>query len=41
MAAGALRRWSSSDEIELKKAEVWPPAQIQAGYQYLLRQTVR
>jgi L-fuculose-phosphate aldolase len=41
MAAGPLRRWSSSDEIELKKAEVWPPAQIQAGYQYLLRQTVR
>ncbi|WP_433249455.1 class II aldolase/adducin family protein [Actinomadura nitritigenes] len=41
MAAGSLRRWSGTDEIGLKKAEVWPPAQIQAGYRFLLRQVVR
>lgn len=38
MAAGPLRRWSDSAELELKRAEVWPPSQLQAGYDYLCRQ---
>lgn len=37
MAAGALRRWSDDAELELKRAEVWPPSQLQAGYDYLCR----
>lgn len=37
MSAGTIRRWSDTDEIELKKAEVWPRSQINAGYVYLSR----
>ena len=39
MAAGELRRWSSEEEIALKRQEVWPPAQLQAGYDFLVRST--
>jgi ribulose-5-phosphate 4-epimerase/fuculose-1-phosphate aldolase len=37
MAAGPIRRWSDSDELALKKAQVWPESQINAGYAYLCR----
>jgi len=39
MAAGTIRRWSDGAELELKRAEVWPPSQLQAGYDYLCRLT--
>ncbi len=39
MAAGPIRLWSDSAEIALKKAEVWPESQINAGYAYLCRQS--
>ncbi|RJQ69962.1 class II aldolase/adducin family protein [Pseudonocardiaceae bacterium YIM PH 21723] len=38
MAAGGPAVWSDDEELRLKQAEVWPPAQIKAGYEYLLRQ---
>jgi L-fuculose-phosphate aldolase len=38
MAAGSLRLWSDSAELELKKRQVWPESQINAGYAYLCRQ---
>jgi len=39
MAAGEIRLWSDSAEIALKKAEVWPSSQIDAGYAFLRRQS--
>jgi ribulose-5-phosphate 4-epimerase/fuculose-1-phosphate aldolase len=39
MAAGPIRRFSDSAEIALKKAEVWPQSQIDAGYAYLCRKS--
>jgi ribulose-5-phosphate 4-epimerase/fuculose-1-phosphate aldolase len=39
MAAGPIRLWSDPAEIALKKAEVWPESQINAGYAYLCRQS--
>jgi L-ribulose-5-phosphate 4-epimerase len=39
MAAGPIRRSSDSAEIALKKAEVWPRSQIDAGYAYLCRKS--
>jgi ribulose-5-phosphate 4-epimerase/fuculose-1-phosphate aldolase len=38
MAAGEIRVWSDSAEIALKKADVWPESQINAGYAYLCRE---
>jgi ribulose-5-phosphate 4-epimerase/fuculose-1-phosphate aldolase len=38
MAAGPIKRWSDSAEIALKKRQVWPQSQINAGYAYLCRQ---
>ena len=38
MAAGQIRLWSDSAEIALKRAEVWPESQFNAGYAYLCRQ---
>jgi L-fuculose-phosphate aldolase len=38
MAAGPLRSWSDSDELALKRSEVWPPSQLHAGYDHLCRQ---
>ena len=37
MAAGELTRWSDSAELALKREEVWPPAQLHAGYRQLCR----
>lgn len=37
MAAGPLRRWSDSAELQLKRDEVWPPSQLRAGYDWLCR----
>ncbi|MEP9385320.1 class II aldolase/adducin family protein [Nocardioides sp. KR10-350] len=37
MAAGELRSWSDSEELALKRSEVWPPSQLCAGYDYLCR----
>jgi ribulose-5-phosphate 4-epimerase/fuculose-1-phosphate aldolase len=39
MAAGEIRLWSDSAEIALKKAQVWPQSQIDAGYAFLRRQS--
>jgi L-ribulose-5-phosphate 4-epimerase len=39
MAAGPIRRSSDPAEIALKKAEVWPQSQIDAGYAYLCRKS--
>jgi len=39
MTAGQIRLWSDSAEIALKKAEVWPESQFNAGYAYLCRQS--
>jgi ribulose-5-phosphate 4-epimerase/fuculose-1-phosphate aldolase len=41
MAAGPLRRWSDSLELALKRCEVWPPAQLHAGYAHLTRLAAR
>jgi ribulose-5-phosphate 4-epimerase/fuculose-1-phosphate aldolase len=38
MAAGPLRVWGSSEDTIAKRADVWAPKQLQAGYEYLLRQ---
>jgi ribulose-5-phosphate 4-epimerase/fuculose-1-phosphate aldolase len=38
MAAGPLRVWGSADDTVAKRADVWAPKQLQAGYEYLLRQ---
>ena len=38
MAAGPIRLWSDSAEIALKKTEVWPESQVNAGYAYLCRE---
>jgi ribulose-5-phosphate 4-epimerase/fuculose-1-phosphate aldolase len=37
MAAGGPQRWSDAEEVALKVAECWPPSQINAGWQYLVR----
>jgi hypothetical protein len=37
MAAGPIRTWSDPAEIALKKTEVWPESQYNAGYAYLCR----
>lgn len=37
MAAGPIRRSSDSAEIALKKRQVWPQSQFDAGYGYLCR----
>jgi L-fuculose-phosphate aldolase len=40
IAAGGPAIWSDDDELRLKQAEVWSPAQLQAGYGYLVRKTL-
>jgi len=37
MAAGGPKVWSDRDEVELKRDQAWNSAQIEAGWQYLLR----
>jgi ribulose-5-phosphate 4-epimerase/fuculose-1-phosphate aldolase len=41
MAAGQIRLWSDPAEIALKKQQVWPESQINAGYAFLCRQADR
>jgi len=38
MAAGPLRVWGPEEDTVAKRADVWSPRQLQAGYEYLLRQ---
>jgi L-fuculose-phosphate aldolase len=38
MAAGPLRSWGDEQDTVAKRADVWSPRQLQAGYDYLLRQ---
>ena len=38
MAAGPLRVWGDEKDTVAKRADVWAPKQLQAGYEYLLRQ---
>jgi L-fuculose-phosphate aldolase len=38
MAAGPLREWGKEQDTVAKRADVWSPRQLQAGYEYLLRQ---
>src|SRR3984885_12194425 len=38
MAAGPLRAWGAEDDTVAKRADVWAPKQLRAGYEYLLRQ---
>ena len=38
MAAGPLRVWGGEADTVAKRADVWSPQQLQAGYEYLLRQ---
>ena len=38
MAAGPLRVWGAEDDTVAKRADVWAPKQLRAGYEYLLRQ---
>ena len=37
MAAGPLRSWGEEADTIAKRADVWSPKQLQAGYEYLLR----
>ncbi|WP_414941701.1 class II aldolase/adducin family protein [Amycolatopsis sp. cmx-11-51] len=37
-AAGGPATWSDETETRHKREQVWPPAQIEAGWNYLLRQ---
>jgi hypothetical protein len=39
MAAGEIKLWSDSAEIELKKGLVWAESQINGGYAFLCRQS--
>jgi len=38
MAAGPLRAWGDEADTVAKRADVWAPRQLQAGYEYLVRQ---
>lgn len=37
MAAGPLGRWGSEEDTVAKRAEVWAPGQLHAGWEYLVR----
>jgi len=37
MAAGPLRAWGEEDDTVAKRADVWAPKQLRAGYEYWLR----
>ena len=37
MAAGPLRRWGGEEDTVAKRAEVWAPGQLHAGWEYLVR----
>jgi ribulose-5-phosphate 4-epimerase/fuculose-1-phosphate aldolase len=38
MAAGPVRRWGGEQDTVAKRAEVWAPSQLRAGWDYLVRQ---
>ena len=38
MAAGAVLVWGQEADTVAKRADVWAPGQLRAGYEYLLRQ---
>lgn len=38
MAAGPVRRWGGEADTIAKRADVWSPSQLRAGFEYLLRQ---
>lgn len=38
MAAGQVRAWGQEEGTVAKRADVWAPGQLRAGYEYLLRQ---
>lgn len=38
MAAGPLRSWGPEEDTVAKRADVWAPSQMRAGFDYLLRQ---
>jgi ribulose-5-phosphate 4-epimerase/fuculose-1-phosphate aldolase len=38
MAAGPVRVWGPEADTVAKRADVWAPGQLRAGYEYLLRQ---
>ena len=38
MAAGPVQRWGDEEDTVAKRADVWAPGQLRAGYEYLLRQ---
>jgi ribulose-5-phosphate 4-epimerase/fuculose-1-phosphate aldolase len=37
LAAGDPKTWSDAAEAAAKRDQVWTPAQLQAGYRYLVR----
>jgi ribulose-5-phosphate 4-epimerase/fuculose-1-phosphate aldolase len=37
MAAGPLARWGSEEDTVAKRADVWSPGQLHAGWDYLVR----
>ncbi len=37
MAAGPVRRWGGEQDTVAKRAEVWAPSQLRAGWDYLVR----
>jgi ribulose-5-phosphate 4-epimerase/fuculose-1-phosphate aldolase len=41
MAAGPLTRWGSEQDTVAKRAEVWAPSQLKAGWDYLVRMAER
>ncbi|MGW0817242.1 class II aldolase/adducin family protein [Streptomyces viridiviolaceus] len=41
LAAGEIRRYSSTGELAHKRAETWTPHQLDAGYAYLCRSAER
>jgi L-fuculose-phosphate aldolase len=41
MAAGPVRVWGQEADTVAKRADVWAPGQLRAGYEYLLRQALR
>jgi ribulose-5-phosphate 4-epimerase/fuculose-1-phosphate aldolase len=41
MSAGPLQRWGTEADTIAKRAEVWADSQLQAGWEYLIRQDER
>lgn len=41
MAAGEVRSFSDASEVRAKRQSCWPPSQLRAGYEYLVRRAMR